>query len=205
MAILVISSVVLFAPAVQAADKGRFVGDVVAQWLDNGRAMKLREPFGYEAKDGTQWNVPKDIVIDGATIPSVFWSFIGGPFAGKYRPASVIHDYFCDTRSRPWQQVHLVFYEAMLTAGVGQERAYLMYKAVENFGPRWDPPKLDPACERADGSIDFENCAMNARTTPPVRYPSASNEEIAGFLKAMEGQANREDLDAIGKALKTQP
>jgi hypothetical protein len=62
---------------------------------------------------------------------------LGGPFDGKYRNASVIHDWFCDRRSAPWERVHRVFYEAMLASGVEPYKAKLMYLAVYYQGPRW--------------------------------------------------------------------
>jgi hypothetical protein len=77
--------------------------------------------------------------VDGASIPKFAWSIIGGPFEGKYRDASVIHDVACVARSAPWEYVHLVFYYAMLASGVDKTTAKIMYAAVYHFGPRWDP------------------------------------------------------------------
>ena len=185
--------------------KGKFVGDVVVQWLDDGRLMKLREPFGYVAKNGQSWDVPKNTVVDGATIPSIFWSFTGGPFSGRYRAASVIHDYYCDTRMRPWKDVHKVFYEAMLTAGVEKSRAWLLYNAVLNFGPTWAPPKVDPSCERSDGTIDFENCSMNSLTASPVEYPTYGDDDVKAFLNSMKGKVSDEDLESVSKSLSKNP
>ena len=42
------------------------------------------------------WTAPKGAKVDGASIPQLFWTPIGGPFEGKYRYASVIHDTECD-------------------------------------------------------------------------------------------------------------
>jgi len=54
----------------------------------------------------------------------------------------VIHDWFCDRRNMPWERVHRVFYEAMLTSGVEAAKAKLMYLAVYYGGPRWDEQTL---------------------------------------------------------------
>jgi len=186
-------------------ENGRFIGEVIVQWLEDGRLMRLREPFGYLAKDGQSWNVPKDTIVDGATIPSLFWSFTGGPFSGRYRAASVIHDYYCATRIRPWRDVHLVFYEAMLTAGVQKGRARLLYNAVLNFGPTWDPPKPDPSCVRSDGTIDFENCSTNSLTVSPIKYPKYDKKDVSAFLDSMRGRVAPEDLEAVSKELAKQP
>jgi hypothetical protein len=68
----------------------------------------------------------------------VLWSLIGGPFEGKYRNGSVVHDYYCDVRSANWRSVHKMFYRAMLVSGVSVRRAKVMYAAVYFAGPRWN-------------------------------------------------------------------
>lgn len=116
---------------------GRFIGKVVAEWLPDGRQMRLIEPFAYESPTAQRWDAPKGSVIDGASIPRAAWSFIGGPFEGRYREASVIHDVACKVQDRPWQDTHLAFYTAMQANGVSPRMAKLMYGAVYLGGPRW--------------------------------------------------------------------
>ncbi|MEO1610602.1 MAG: DUF1353 domain-containing protein, partial [Pseudomonadota bacterium] len=82
-------------------------------------------------------DAPSGLVSDGASIPSFFWSMIGAPFSGPYRLAAIIHDRYCETRERPWRQVHEAFYTASRAAGVPEAQAQLMYFAVYRFGPRW--------------------------------------------------------------------
>lgn len=129
--------VVLVVSRAHAAD-GRFTGEVVAKWLANGRDMEIAESFGYIDAGGREWNVPKGTIVDGASIPKPLWSVVGAPFSGKYRKASVVHDYFCRTMARPWQEVHQVFYEATLTEGNSTYQSKVMYGAVYAWGPRWD-------------------------------------------------------------------
>lgn len=116
---------------------GRFEGDVVARWADDGRRMTLVEPFAYVDPRGARWGAPAGLVVDGATIPRAFWSFIGSPFTGEFRDASVVHDAACEDRGRPWRAVHRMFYEACRCGGVGAVKAKTMYYAVFHFGPRW--------------------------------------------------------------------
>jgi hypothetical protein len=118
-------------------DFGHFDGQVVASWLDDGRQMKLTEDFSYIDPQNKKWGAPKDSVVDGASIPRPFWSFIGGPFEGQYRKASVVHDVACQEKKEPWQDVHLMFYYACRCGGVSEEMAKLMYYGVYNGGPRW--------------------------------------------------------------------
>jgi hypothetical protein len=64
---------------------GYFEGRVIAEWLPDGRQMKLVEDFAYIDNASVRWDAPKGSVIDGASIPRVLWTVIGGPFEGKYR------------------------------------------------------------------------------------------------------------------------
>jgi hypothetical protein len=122
---------------------GRYVGEVIASWEDDGRKMRLVEPFAYEDPEGVRWDAPAGSVVDGASIPQIAWTVIGGPFEGLYRNASVIHDVACVNQSRPWRNVHKAFYNAMLASAVRRVKAKIMYAAVFHFGPRWAdaPPR----------------------------------------------------------------
>ena len=122
---------------------GTFTGAIVVTLLDDGRYVQLMQPVSYIDGAGLAWAVPKDAKLDGASIPRPLWSLIGGPFEGKYRNASVFHDWYCDTRERPWQSVHRMFYEAMLTSGVNTTLAKIMYAGVYWGGPRWAPATSD--------------------------------------------------------------
>jgi hypothetical protein len=121
----------------QASPFGRFEGRVVAEWLPDGRQMRLLEPFAYVDSKGTRWEAPKDSIIDGASIPQIFWTTIGGPFEGQYRTASVVHDVACKVMKHPWQAVHRMFFGASRLAGVSEIKAKIMFAAVFDFGPRW--------------------------------------------------------------------
>jgi hypothetical protein len=123
-----------------AQNYGRFEGRVVAEWNDDGRTMRLAQPFKYIDPKGGEWLAPAGATIDGASIPRAAWTFMGGPFEGTYRNASVIHDVACVQRKRTWEQVHYGFFLAMLAGGVTPVKAKIMYKAVYHFGPRWANP-----------------------------------------------------------------
>lgn len=105
--------------------------------LDEGRTVKILKPLTYVAEIGERWHVEPGVIVDGASIPRAFWSLIGGPFEGKYRNASIIHDRFCDLRNRSWDATHRMFHDAMRCSGVGILKAKVMFYAVYRFGPRW--------------------------------------------------------------------
>jgi hypothetical protein len=185
-----------------AADgKGEYRGKLISEWLADGRRMKLLEPLEYIDPSGRRWLVPSGTVVDGASIPQVFWSVIGAPFSGPYRNASVVHDYFCDTRSRPYPDVHRVFYDAMKTSGVAERKAWVMYKAVENFGPRWDAPKTDPKCQDVGPGYDFEKCAQAARR-PAVRQPTVDRAALEKFVGEIKTGADPADVKALEAELR---
>jgi len=117
---------------------GQFVGDVVATWDQDGRNMTLREDFVYVDAKQRRWVAPAGSVVNGASIPSAFWTLIGGPFEGKYRNASVVHDVGCEEMSQSWEDVHWMFYEACRAGGVPEKTAKVLYFAVYHFGPRWE-------------------------------------------------------------------
>ena len=115
-----------------------FSGPVQVEWLSDGRDMKLLRGLSFIDDANKYWLAKADSVINGASIPKMLWSLIGSPFVGKYRRASVLHDVHCHIKINHWQDVHMMFHEAMLADGVDHGLADLMFQAVYLFGPRWD-------------------------------------------------------------------
>ena len=99
--------------------------------------FKLANEFRFLDPNGLLWSVPSNKEVDGASIPQPFWSFIGGPFEGDYIQASVIHDYYCDVKTRTEHDTHRNFYYGMRAANVAEWKAKFMYWAVGTFGPKW--------------------------------------------------------------------
>jgi hypothetical protein len=118
-------------------DYGHYTGKLIFEPLADGRRMRVLQDFGFMEADGLHWPVPPRTIVDGASITRPLWSLIGGPFEGKYRDASVVHDYYCDVRSAEWQMVHRMFYRGILASGVSVAQAKLMYGGVYFGGPRW--------------------------------------------------------------------
>jgi hypothetical protein len=198
------------------AARGIYIGPFETSWDLDGRHLILLKKVVYVDLDGVRWEVPEGVKIDGASIPQVLWSIVGGPFEGKYREASVIHDYYCDVRLRPWKDVAKVFYQAMITSGVDTVKAKLMYLAVVYGGPRWDeqaiyntrlaaktrgkdgrpevvateadPPLSDAALDALGDSAFAEQQAMlKAGPKPPPKFSE-------GTLKTLADQVASKDL-----------
>lgn len=148
---------------------GRYTGELVLRPLDDGRLMETVLAFGFLDADGYHWSVPVGTTTDGASIPQALWSLTKGPYEGKYRKAAVVHDYYCSVRSADWKAVHLMFYRAMLVAGVSLVRAKLMYVAVYFGGPRWgiqDERNVRLGPPAVPTKIDMDNLLLSVEHDP---------------------------------------
>jgi hypothetical protein len=121
----------------EAQANGAFSANPLLESLQ-GKLKKVREEFRYRDPGGTLWTVPENYVSDGASIPRILWTAVGGPWDGSYDDAAIIHDYYCDTMKRTWEATHQVFYDAMRSRGLSKSEATKKYWAVYSFGPRWD-------------------------------------------------------------------
>ena len=188
-------TVALVQQSVSPGSSGRFLDTLVLKDIDfkQGRNFELVSSFRYEDPKGVVWVVPQGFVSDGASIPQPLWTFVGGPWDGPYRRPAVIHDYFFRTRRYASAEVHLVFYNAMLTAGVAVPKAKLMYWGVLRFNDEWGPSTSPlPSC----GS----KLPKSARCIelPDQDVPTSSDVRIrvewdANTLRAAEERINRDD------------
>lgn len=171
--------------------KSSFPGQPLVTLL-HGRDIRLEQDYGYRDSGGRWWPVPAKTKSDGASIPRLFWSVVGGPLDGPYRNAAIIHDYYCASKSRPWRAVHRMFYDAMIASGVGGIEAKLKFYAVYRFGPRWAYSENGIlVCGR------FDRCANLARTRTlpqePIDVKSAEIDKTL-ILKNNMSLSDIEDL-----------
>src|SRR2546430_12816241 len=71
---------------------GSYDGEPVTKWNPDGRTMTLLTELRYTDPNGNTWIATIGSIVDGASIPRYLWSVMGGPFEGRYRNASVLHD-----------------------------------------------------------------------------------------------------------------
>jgi hypothetical protein len=119
---------------------GFFNGEPVTKWNPDGRTMTLLTELRYTDPNGVVWVAPIGSVVDGASIPRYLWSIMGGPFEGRYRNASVLHDVAYGEKKRPWKDCDRMFYYAMRCGGVSGVTAKTMYYALYKFGHHWKFP-----------------------------------------------------------------
>jgi hypothetical protein len=123
--------------ATQSHKWGYYSGSPETRWNPDGRSMTLLNELRYTDPQGFVWIAPAGSVVDGASVPRSLWSFMGGPFEGRYRNASVLHDVAYDQHNRPWQDCDRMFYNAMRCSGVGPVEAKTMYYSLYRFGRHW--------------------------------------------------------------------
>lgn len=161
------------------------------RWNQDGRSMTLLNELRYTDPKGVVWIAPAGSEVDGASIPRSLWTFMGGPFEGKYRNASVLHDVAYDKRDRPWTDVDRMFYNAMRCSGVGAVEAGTMYYALLKFGHHW---KVE--IKKAKKLSKKERMAL-ARPAEPVEIQRAepvdrvSVEQARDWIRSAEPTAQQ--------------
>lgn len=157
--------------------------------LDDGRLAHLLAPISYTHQSGAEWPVPAGVKLDGASIPRPFWSVIGGPFEGKYRNASIVHDHYCVVKMRDWQATHRMFHDAMRCSGVGRTKAKIMFYAVYRFGPRWGGTAESVyGAEPAPAAPTDADAAAILRMAILIRDEDPNLEEIARIADRQEAE-----------------
>lgn len=144
--------------------------------LPDGRYVELKSELSFVDAQETRWSVPEGAVVDGASIPMPFWSIVGSPLTGRYRDAAIIHDWYCDVRTRSWQATHRVFFDAMIASAVEPILAKIMYFAVRWGGPRWEPRVSHNTTLGAGEKYQFEGAEVSPESvrqrTVEVASPS---------------------------------
>lgn len=98
--------------------KYKLLSNVTAEYTYKGDRKYCTAPMGY--------------TTDGATIPRVFWTFVGSPFQPKFMQAAIIHDWMCNGGYSVDEMSNL-FYCILIDNGVGKIRARIMERAVRAF------------------------------------------------------------------------
>ena len=185
---------------------GHFEGAVKVEWVRGSgdeKRMKLLDDVVYVDPQGKKWVAQKGYETDGASIPQVFWSIIGGSFDGQYREAAVIHDWYCFSKIEPWRDVHRIFYYANRAAGVSEIKSKILYMAVRVGGPKWgdNKSKCYNNCHVEINNYKLDNKGVLVNT-PPVSEDEAKKisqwvseknptlEEIEGYVNSNYPDSN---------------
>ncbi|WP_236016630.1 DUF1353 domain-containing protein [Salipiger abyssi] len=106
----------------------------------------LAEPLRFIDARTKTWFAPPGTLTDGASIPAIFVAIVGQPTAPEYVNAAAIHDAYCgigneggaNFHNGRWEDVHRMFYDALVASGTPDQRAKIMFAAVWLGGPRWN-------------------------------------------------------------------
>lgn len=177
---------------------GNFSGSPLVELGPDGRSITLKAPFAFVDRDERTWDVPEGYTADGASIPRFFWTLVGAPLEGRYRDASIIHDYYCekfdepwpDAYKRHWKNVHRAFYYGMRARGVDEVKAKMMYGAVYHFGPRWDT-EGNQVRKIESFSVGGQDINPDEELIDYIEKNNPSLEEIEGHVKENQGVVRR--------------
>jgi Protein of unknown function (DUF1353) len=188
------------AGAIQKHKWGYYSGYPETRWDPDGRSMTLLNELRYTDPDGLIWIAPAGSTVDGASIPRSLWTFMGGPFEGKYRNASVLHDVAYEQKKRPPQDCDRMFYNAMRCSGVSAVEAKTMYYSLLRFGHHWSFP-IKRAKPLKPSELASQQEARQADQYP--RAMPADRNDIQGARDWIRG--NDPSLEEIEHRAETAP
>src|SRR5438874_11617692 len=188
---------------------GHYDGEPVTKWNPDGRTMTLLTELRYTDPHGEMWVAPIGSVVDGASLPRYLWSIMGGPFEGKYRNASVLHDVAYGEHNRPWQDCDRMFYYAMRCSGVSGIEAKTMFYALYRFGHHWKfPIKRAKPVKYEGGLVARGEEIPRAIPVNPVEVKQAREwiSDTDPTLEQIEQRANGEEhTDSTREQTEKQP
>lgn len=148
------------------------------------------EQLNFVDSRGRTWTAPRRTLTDGASIPPVFVSIVGDPTSPEFINAAAVHDAFCGVgnenglfyQDARWEDVHRMFYDALVTGGVEGQTAKLMFAAVWLAGPRWQTARdLDHVPDAR-----MQQGMRSAKLFIETRKPTI--ETLIAFLRRLEKQ-----------------
>jgi hypothetical protein len=157
-----------------AAHSQHFTGKAKITPVGDGVHWELLESFSFWDQAGEEWRAHKGHRTDGASIPRALWPIVGSPFTDLYVNAAIIHDVYCDLKSRDWRKVHRTFYDAMIADGVTPIKAKIMYFAVYRFGPKWID-NFRESCPEGAKCIGRHSVSFTAKVQPEVNLKEAED------------------------------
>lgn len=134
-------------------DDGQFAPSEISLRERGELKELLDERLVFTDAAGLEWVAPRGTLTDGASVPRIALPVTNGRWDVSFLKAAVVHDAYCQSdnetrapeqyRSRPWRQVHRMFYQASLAGGTPPLLAKVMFAAVWLGGPKWDEARED--------------------------------------------------------------
>lgn len=172
--------------ALQSHKFGYYSGPVDTRWESDGRSMTLLSELRYTDPEGVVWIAPAGSKVDGASIPRSLWTIMGGPFEGKYRNASVLHDVAYEQQNKPWSDCDRMFYNAMRCSGVGRVEAGTMYYSLYRFGRHWKFTVKKAKKLSKKERLALQQQQQQAEPPPAEPVDRISIEQARGWIRSAE-------------------
>jgi Protein of unknown function (DUF1353) len=179
--------------------------DYLPKWGPDQRV--LDQDFGYKDPGAGKWIARKGQHIDGASIPSIFWSYlVGTPFTGHYFEGSVLHDAYCEKPAgHSYLQIHQMFYNAMRCGGTKPFEVGVKYWAVLKFGPPCDRSIFNRIFRKPTKPVGDPESSATAEWLPRQVLPIVDDTARAQFFAGLEIEtglptiaAEKGDAQAVG-------
>ena len=151
--------------------------------------LPTRQKIDFVDATGTRWTAPPKTLTDGATIPQLFTALVGDRQSREYLIAAALHDAYCGVgnealetyQTRSWEEVHRMFFEALIVGGTPPQKAKIMFAAVYLGGPRWnDPDRSLEGVSQEDILREMEWCLRWIEENDP------SADEIVTWMRDRE-------------------
>lgn len=95
--------------------------------------ITLDENFTFSAC-GKAITIPKGFSSDGMSVPRILWPLLSPQFDPCTLEASVCHDWLYASHAVGRKQADTWYREALINAGYGKIKAYIVYRGLRLFG-----------------------------------------------------------------------
>lgn len=168
--------------------------------------QRVAERLDFIDGNGRNWHAPEKSLTDGASIPEIFVPLVGFPNEPRFVNAAALHDAYCGIgneagpvyHAKTWQEVHRLFYDALVASGTASVKAKIMFAAVWIGGPRWYPwgetdPTLDavPDAAKKAAFMAAKAFILNEEPDMPMLIEFLEEEERKMLRKLPRETGNR--------------
>ena len=163
---------------------GAFEGQVVLQPVGDDQfvpSFRLEKTLLFRQGDGTEWISPAGVILDGRSVPSLFVKVIGHPFEGAYRKSAVSYDYAVKIKERTWETAQRMFFEALLTEGIAEPEARVMYLLLSGSGTRWamrGPNSCFSRCHTDSKELEWRPRVDNDKLLALIAWVQTDNPDL---------------------------
>lgn len=173
---------------------GTFEGRVVLERLDAPffPTMRLKEELLFRQTGGGTWVVPANAIVDGRSMPKLFFSLIGHPFESGFLKTAITYDYAVKAKVRRWTDAQRMFVEGVVVEGVATIEAKAMYMLLHATGSRWAVRWTSGCygrCHAADSELEWR--------------PRVDDEQVIALVRwVRQEDPSLEDIDRrVGEAI----